>query len=119
MVILPFCSTRVSMTAMAAALGKRKAPGKARSGLSQSMFVQTRQARVSIRPWSLPISSQASISVSSGRLEVALDLCMQGRLIVLHRQEVVGPGVEDGLGDARVATHGVDGHQRPVQGKPL
>ena len=36
---------------------------------------------------------------------------MKRRLVVLHGQQVVGLGVEDGLGDVRIASHGVDGDQ--------
>src|SRR5712691_2442480 len=47
-----------------------------------------------------------------GRLEIAFDLLMEGWLVVLHGQEVVGLGVEDVLRDARVAAHGIDGDER-------
>ena len=37
---------------------------------------------------------------------------MQGRLVVLHGQEVIDLRVEDALGDIRIASHGVDGDER-------
>lgn len=39
---------------------------------------------------------------------------MQSRLIVLHRQVIVGLGLQFDLEEARIAALGVDGHQTPV-----
>jgi hypothetical protein len=40
--------------------------------------------------------------------EIALDVGMQRRLIVLHRQQVVGLGVEDRLGDVGIAIASIE-----------
>jgi len=38
--------------------------------------------------------------------EIAFDLRVERRLVVLHGQKIVGLGIEDGLGDGRIASHG-------------
>ena len=45
------------------------------------------------------------------RFEIALDIGMERRLVVLHGQKIVGLGVEDRLGDVGIASHGIDRHQ--------
>ena len=57
--------------------------------------------------------------LGGGGVEVAFDLGVQGGLVVLDRQKVVGPCIDDGLGESRVAAHGVDGDQGAVQVQPL
>jgi hypothetical protein len=47
--------------------------------------------------------------------EAGLDLGAQGRLVGLHRQQVVGAGVLDGRGDGGVGCDGVDGDERAAQ----
>jgi hypothetical protein len=43
--------------------------------------------------------------------EIAFDLRVERRLVVLHDQKIVGFGIEDGLDDGRIVSHGVDRHQ--------
>ena len=45
-------------------------------------------------------------------LEIAFDLSMQGRLVILDGKQIVAVGIADGLGGAGIAARGVDGHQR-------
>ena len=47
--------------------------------------------------------------------EIAPDLGMQGRLVVLDRQQVVGLGLKGRLGDGGVAAHGVNRDQGPSE----
>jgi hypothetical protein len=43
-------------------------------------------------------------------LEITFDLGVQVRLVVFDRQQKVGLGAQDVLGNGRVAAHSVDGH---------
>jgi hypothetical protein len=43
--------------------------------------------------------------------EIAFDIGMECRLVVLHGQKVVGLGIEDRLGDVGVASDGIDRDQ--------
>ena len=52
-------------------------------------------------------------------VEVGLDLGVQGGLVGLHRQQVIGTGGGDGFGCGRVAAHGVDGEQGALKVQPL
>ena len=54
-----------------------------------------------------------------GIVEIAFDVVMQGGLVILDGQQVVGTPFEDGGGDLGLAPHGVDGDQRALQFKPL
>ena len=47
--------------------------------------------------------------------EIALRLGAQGRLVILERKQVIGAGVDDLLGDRRIAGDGVDGNQGAVE----
>ena len=49
-----------------------------------------------------------------GLIEIALDVVMQGGLVVLDGQQVVGTPVNDGGRDLDLAPHGVDGDQRAL-----
>ena len=51
--------------------------------------------------------------------EVAFDLLMQGRLVILDGQEVVATRIQDGLRDGRAAPHGVDRNQGAFQVQAL
>src|SRR5215470_9688226 len=50
-----------------------------------------------------------------GGLEGGDDVRLQRRLVALDLQQVVGPALADGLGNVRLAAHGVDAHQRALQ----
>src|SRR5262245_1802850 len=50
-----------------------------------------------------------------GRLEAFDDVGLQGRLVALDLQQVVGPALADRLGHLRLAAGGVDRHQSPLQ----
>jgi hypothetical protein len=47
--------------------------------------------------------------------EVTFDVGMQRRLVVLHGQKIVGLGVENALGNVRIASHGVDRDQGALE----
>jgi len=60
------------------------------------------------------------VQLGGGRgVEIGPQFGVQGRLVGLDRQEVVGTGGGDRLGGGRVAAHGVDGDQRALQVEPL
>ena len=42
------------------------------------------------------------------RFEIALDIGMERRLVVFHRQKIIGLGVHDRLGDVGIASDGID-----------
>jgi len=48
-------------------------------------------------------------------VEIAPDVLMQGRLVVLDCQQVVGLGVADRLGDVGIASHGIDRNQSALE----
>ena len=52
------------------------------------------------------------------RVEIAFDVGVQRRLVVLDGQEVVSFGIENALGDARIASHGIDRYQRAFDVDP-
>lgn len=51
--------------------------------------------------------------------EVALDLRLEARLIVLDRQEIVAAGIDDRRGDGGIAGDGVDGDERAREREPF
>ncbi|MNC98363.1 hypothetical protein D3C83_162970 [compost metagenome] len=51
-------------------------------------------------------------------LKDSLDLCPQIRLIVLERQDVIGPLFPDLLGDLFLRPHGIDRHDAAFDKHP-
>ena len=51
-----------------------------------------------------------------GVLEEGFDLGLQGRLVGLDGEKVIGPGRGDGGGDVRIAGDGIDGDDGPFEG---
>ena len=51
--------------------------------------------------------------------EIAFDIGVERRLVVLDGEKVVGPGVEDRLGDGGLAAHGIGRDQGALQIEPF
>jgi hypothetical protein len=66
------------------------------------------------------VGSLAGFSLfGQGVIEIAFDVVVQGGLVVLHGEQVVGATFEDGRGDLGLATHRIDGDQRTLQFETL
>lgn len=60
------------------------------------------------------------LDLALGRIsKIGFDLGMQGGLVALERQEVIGLCVGDGLGDLGIGGDGVDGDQGGFDDQPL
>ena len=85
-----------------------------RSRFNQSISVDSATRRSSIRPWPLSMSVPRS-GASPQIVEEALNLGKQAGLAGVHRDEIVGAGVHDRLGNPEIAGDDIDGARRAVE----
>ena len=100
---------------MTASLGKRLAPGKARSEPTQPTDREN-LVRANLQPAMGFVEALGDVELLPGGVgEIALRLGPKGRLVLLYWQQIIGARRDDRLSDRGIAGDGVDGDERAVK----